>query len=332
MPTTSTLVAIVNYRTGALVIDCLSSLEPEVESVVAAFGPVQVVIVDNASGDSSPALIENAIATRGWGSWAEVRRLDRNGGFAWGNNAAVGPALSSADPPDCIWLLNPDTVVRPGALGNLLHFINGHPRAGIAGSRLEDHDGTVQRSVFRFPSLASEIDSGVRLGVITRLLAGRMIAPEPPPAQTQADWLSGASLLVRREVFDAIGLMDDGYFMYYEETDFCRRARAAGWEVWYVPQSRVVHLVGQASGLNARRQNARRAAYWFESRRRYFLKHLGKLRTLLADALFMAGFASWRLRRRMQGKPDPDPVRFLSDFARASVWRRGFRIDSRSHD
>lgn len=324
----STLVAIVNYRTGALVVDCLRSLEPEIRAAQAQHGSARVVVVDNAGGDDSPDLIEKAITHNGWQSWAELRRLSRNGGFAWGNNAAISPALESEDPPELFWLLNPDTVVRPQALTSMLAFMQAHPRCGIAGSRLEDPDGTVQRSAFRFPSVASELDIGLRLGLATRLLARRMIAPEPPGQACGIDWVSGASLVVRRTVFRDIGLMDDGYFMYFEETDFCRRARAAQWEIWYVPDSRVVHLVGRASGLSPDNLNARRAPYWFESRRRYFLKHLGGARTLLADALFMLGFASWRLRRRIQGKPDQDPAHFLSDFASHSTWRRGLRLRS----
>lgn len=323
----TTLVVIVNYRTPGLVIDCLQSLRPEVADVSNRFGPVRVEVVDNASGDGSPDRIEEAIASHGWVSWAELRRLPRNGGFAFGNNAAIRPALARPDPPDYFWLLNPDTLVRPGALCTMLAFMNDHAEAGLTGSRLEDPDGTPQRSAFRFPSVAGEVDNGVRLGLLSRLLSRSVVAPEPPAQRTQIDWLSGASLLVRREVFEAVGVMDDAYFMYFEEVDLCRRARKAGWNCWYLPESRVVHLVGQASGMNEAQRNKRRADYWFDSRRRYFLKHLGAARTLMADTLFMAGFASWRLRRRIQRKPDPDPARFLADFARHSVWRRGFGLD-----
>src|SRR5688572_24700131 len=107
---TTTLVVIVNYRTGDLVVECLRCLEAEVSAVAAQVGPVQVVVVDNASGDDSPERIEQAIACNGWRTWAQLRRLPRNGGFAWGNNAAIRPALESAQPPSFIWLLNPDTV------------------------------------------------------------------------------------------------------------------------------------------------------------------------------------------------------------------------------
>ena len=320
-----TLVVIVNYRTGDLTVDCLKSLAPEVARVAGEFGPVRVVVTDNASGDGSAEQIESAITENGWEGWCELRRLPRNGGFAYGNNEGIRPALESSDRPRYVWLLNPDTVVLPGALATLIAFLDAHPKAGIAGSRLEDPDATPQRSAFRFHSVASEVDSAMRLGVVTRLLARRKVAPPVPETSTRTEWIAGASMLIRREVFDRIGLMDEAYFMYFEEVDFCRRAAEAGFECWYVPESRVVHLVGQASGVtDARRSTKRRPDYWFESRRRYFLRHVGRFGTLAADTLFMAGFSVWRLRRLIQRKPDTDPAHFLGDFFRHSTWRRGF--------
>jgi GT2 family glycosyltransferase len=322
-----TLVVIVNYRTTDLTIECLRSLQGEIAATEEeGRGQVRVVVTDNASGDGSPDRIAAAIRDNGWEAWASLMPLPKNGGFAYGNNCAIRGGLETDAPPGFIWLLNPDTVVRSGALASLQRFLEAHPRVGIVGSRLEDPDGTPQASAFRFPSLASEIDGSLRLGVVTRLLSRHRIAPPPPEGASRTGWVAGASMLIRREVFEAIGLMDEAYFMYYEEVDFCRRAADAGWECWYEPRSRVIHLVGQASGVTDRLQaNKRRPAYWFESRRRYFLSHLGRGRTLLADTLFMGGFGLWRVRRRVQGKPDPDPTRFLSDFFSHSVWRRGFR-------
>ena len=325
MSLAETLVVIVNFRTGPLVIDCLRSLDSEIAAARATFGPVRVVVADNGSTDDSAQLIAHAIASNGWSQWAELQPLGRNGGFAWGNNAAIRPALASQSPPDFFWLLNPDTVVRREALCTLLEFMQAHGKAGIAGSRLEHPDGSPQRSAFRFPSVAAEVDNGLRLGLASRILSRHVVAPEAPDDVQRADWLSGASLLIRRQVFETVGLLDERYFMYFEETDLCRRAALAGWECWYVPRSRVVHLIGQAGAVNPAQPTRRRPDYWFESRRRYFLKHLGKTRTLLADTLFMAGYLTWRLRRRLQGKADGDPIHFLSDFARNSVWRRGFR-------
>jgi N-acetylglucosaminyl-diphospho-decaprenol L-rhamnosyltransferase len=159
---------------------------------------------------------------------------------------------------------------------------------------------------------------------VSKLLSGKVVAPPVSDVPIDTDWVAGASMLIRREVFERIGLMDEKYFMYFEEVDFCLRAARAGFGCGYVPASRVVHLVGQASGVtNKSNANARRKDYWFESRRRYFVQNHGLVYAALADLAFITGFAFWRLRRRIQRKPDPDPQFFLHDFIRNSVLLKG---------
>ena len=310
------LVVIVNYRTADLTIDCLRSVRAE----LAALPETKVVVTDNASGDNSPARIASAITSNGWSKWADHLPLPSNGGFACGNNAAIRSALQSADPPDYVLLLNPDTLVRPGAIRQLLDFMESHPHVGIVGSRLEDPDGTPQRSAFRFPTPLSELEDGARVGFLTRLLKRRVVAPPAPAIACPVDWVAGASMMIRKAVFESIGLLEETYFMYYEEVDFCLRANRAGWPCWYVPDSRVVHLVGQSSGItDAIQSRKRRPAYWFASRRRYFLTHFGPARTLLADILWAAGFAQWRLRRWITRSPEVDADRLLTDFVQHSL-------------
>jgi GT2 family glycosyltransferase len=311
------IVVIVNYRTPDLTIDCLRSLVSEVRELPGT----RVVVSDNDSGDGSVEKIGTAIETEGWGDWVSLMPLERNGGFAFGNNAVIRPILQSTNPPPYILLLNPDTIVHPGALQALVDFMDEHPKVGIAGSRLEEPDGTPQCSAFRFHTVFSELDSGLNLGIVSKLLSRWVVWPPIPEEACQTDWVAGASMIVRREVFEAVGLMDEEYFMYYEEMDFCLQAKKAGWSCWYVPQSRVVHLVGQSSGVtDTKRPPKRRPQYWFDSRRRYFLKNYGWLYTALADAIWASSFALWRLRRAIQGKPDTDPPQVLSDFLRNSVF------------
>jgi GT2 family glycosyltransferase len=306
-------IIIVNYRTAGLVVECLRSLAAE----VAAEPDCRVVVVDNASGDGSAEAIGRAVEENGWGAWVELQPLGQNRGFAAGNNHALRPLLAAPRPPDHVLLLNPDTVVRPGAVRELAAFLEARPDVGLAGSRLEDPDGTPQRSAFRFHTAASEFEGGLRLGLVSRLLRRRVVAPPPRPEPHPADWVAGASLLVRRAVFESVGLLDEGYFLYFEEVDFCRRARAAGWPCWYVPASRVVHLVGQSSGVTDGKRPPRRVPrYWFDSRRRYFRKNHGRPYALLADAAWVLGFSLWRLRRRIQRRPDRDPPGLLWDFLR----------------
>ncbi|MCX5770566.1 MAG: glycosyltransferase family 2 protein [Candidatus Hydrogenedentes bacterium] len=311
------LIVIVNYRTAPLVVDCLRSLQSEEKAVPG----MKVAVVDCCSGDESVPVLSKAIADNYWRRWVSLLPLEENAGFARGNNSAIRMAMRSADPPQFVMLLNPDTVVRPGAVQALLNCLESRSEAGMAGSRLEDDFGNVQISAFRFPSILSEIESALRFGPVTWLLARWMVAPSPPDHAVPVDWLSGASLLIRRAVLEEIGLLDEGYFMYYEDVDFCRAARQAGWSCWYVPESRVVHLVSQASGIESNIKP--RPAYWFEARRRYFLKNHGLLYTAVCDAAWIASFALWRARRALMKKPDADPPGLLGDFIRRSVFARG---------
>ncbi len=317
------LVVIVNYRTADLTIDALRSLAPELAGVA----PAHVVVVDNCSGDGSAARIAGTIAEGGWGEWAMLVEAERNGGFAYGNNRGLEAAAARWPRPAYVHLLNPDTVVRPGALASLVAFLDANPSVGLAGSRLEDPDGTPQRSAFRFPGVLSELEHSVHFGPLSRLLERWVVAPPVSDQPHQTDWVAGASLLIRREVFDTVGPLDEAYFMYFEEVDFCLKAQRAGWSCWYVPQSHVVHLVGQASGVTDPRQRRRRRPdYWFDSRRRYFCKNFGRARWGLADLAVTAGTLTAHARRVIQRRPPSEPEHFLQDFVRHSVFVKGFEI------
>jgi hypothetical protein len=314
-------VVIVNYQTPQLTLDCLASLHQERQQGV----DLIVRLVDNASEDHSIPFLNQAIIEHQWQSWVRFEPLPFNGGFAYGSNAVMRQALESPQGPDYILLLNPDTVVRAGAIVPLVEFLDTHPQVGLVGSRLEEPDGTPQSSAFRFPSFWTELDQGLRLGLVSELLEHQRIALPIADQPHPADWLSGASLMLRRTVLESVGLMDEDYFLYFEEVDFCHRAKQAGWDCWSIPASRVVHLVGQSSGLveASAQPQQRRPPYWFNSRRRYFVKFHGWLYAALTDLAWMVGFVLWRSRRRIQRKPDTDPPYFLQDFFHHSVWLKG---------
>jgi GT2 family glycosyltransferase len=307
------LAIIVNHRRPELVVQGLESLRSELLEV----GGGSRVTVTDASGDGSDDKIAAAIQERGFESWVTLMRLSKNGGYGYANNQAIQAAMASEDPPDYFYLLNPDAYVHPGAVRELLRFMEQRPDIGLAGSQQEQPDGSINRSAFRFPSIRSELIQGSRLGVLKRLFQDAEIAPPPPEHATPTDWLSGASLLVRRQVFETAGLFDDTFFLYYEETDLCLRARRLGYRCWYVPTSRVVHLEGQSTGVtDSRSAPMRLPRYWFESRRHYFMKNHGPWKTRVADVAWTLGYVSWRARRRLQGKADDDPPHLLSDFVR----------------
>jgi len=315
------LVIILNYRVTNLAIDCLKSLAPEIPSVPG----MRVAVCEHGTGGDAEQRLREAIAGNGWEAWAELTAIYPNLGFTGGNNVIIRKSMESSAPPEYVLLLNADTLVRPGAFKALVDFMDRHPRAGVAGSRLEWPDGSPQSSPFRFHGIATELDRGLRLGIVSRLLSRWSACPPTPVEACSVDWVSGASMIIRRRVVEAIGPLDEGLYTYFDDMDYCLNARRAGWQTWYVPDSKVVHLEGASTGIVANSPK-RRPQYWFQARRRFFLKNHGALYTALADAAFLFGFALWRLRRRIQTKPDTDPPHMLADSLRNSVFVTGFRL------
>ena len=311
-------VIIVNYRTAELVVDCLRSIAPQVE----ALPGTKVVVVDNASGDGSAERIAAAILAEGWMGWATSVPLRENRGFSAGNNAGLRHLYLGAA-PEWILLLNPDTLVRAGALKALLDRAEAEPHAGIVGSRLEDPDGTPQVSTFRFHSILTQLDDALSLGAVSRLMGRRVLVVPTPDKACRVPWVSGASLLVRRQVLEEVGEMDEGFFLYYEEVDLCLRATRSGWKCFYEPRSRVVHLVGQATGVDPSSGVRRVPGYVLESRRRYFVKNHGRAYAVAADLAWMVGHLAWRVRMRLQRRPDRAAPGVLREFLRHSALVRG---------
>ena len=304
------LIVIVNYRTADLTADCLRSLAEQIADIPR----LHTIVVDNASGDGSVEKLTGVIDRERWHGWASVLPLDRNGGFAFGNNAGIREALRSTSSVDYVMLLNPDTIVREGGIHALVAFMDAHLEAGVAGSRLENAGGGAVSSAHNALTPLGELESGARLGILSRALRRYAVTPPIRDVAHECEWVSGASLIVRREVFEQIGLLDEGYFLYFEEADFCLRARKAGWAIWFVPESRVVHLEGASTGIH--NIVRRRPRYWYDSRRRYFVKHFGAPALVLADVLWAMGRTSLVLRRMLRlgsGGSEPDPKWFAFD-------------------
>lgn len=314
-------IIIVNYRTADLTIECLRSLARERQ-----FESFQVIVVDNDSQDGSVEKMTSAVISEGWSDWVLLMASEHNGGFAFGNNIAIRRFMNQKTVPEFIYLLNPDTYVRDNAITKLMKFMRQNPKVGIAGSRIEDPDGDPQQSSFKFHTLLTELNRGFNLGILTKILS-RWVNSQKISAQAErTDWVSGASMMIRRSVFEQIGLLDEAYFMYFEETDFCLQAARAGWECWYVPESRVVHYVGQSSGLTNEVRTKRMPMYWFDSRRRFFQKNYGITYSIFADLFWLVGFSTWRLRNVIQRKQHNFPPHLLWDSFINSVFFRGFKL------
>lgn len=316
----SVLIVIVNYRVADLVVECLQSLAPEVASLENA----KVVIVDNNSGDESVERITQAIDNHQWSSWASCVRSEQNKGYAYGNNLAIRTALQQTKPPDYFHLLNPDTRIRPGAVLELVAFLEKNSSVGIAGGVIERPDGSLFQCANRFPSILVELETNSRLRIVSNLLSKWTVVPTKNNEPCEADWVPGVSLMIRREVLETIGFMDEEYFLYYEETDFCLQAKRAGWPCWYVPRSQVLHFSGSSTGVTgAKRGINRRPSYWFRSRQRYFVKNHGWLYAALADAVWIISFSVLKVRHFFQRKKSNDPPFLLWDFLKHSVFVSG---------
>jgi GT2 family glycosyltransferase len=290
-------VVIVNYRRAALTAECLETLAPE----MANHGDRCAVIVDNASDDGSADELDALIDRRGYGRWARLVRADVNRGFGAGNNLAF-----EAQPAEAYLLLNSDARVRAGALTTLLDAMGRHPEAGLIGPRLEDPDGSAQASCFRNRTPVSELLEAAGTGLLDRVLHRWTVALPVSDAPIEPPWMSFACVLVRRAVLEQIGPMDERYFLYFEDIDFARRARAAGWSIRYEPAARVVHLRGGTSSVKAARAARDRVpAYYYRARSRYFAKFHGGVIGLWAANLMWSLGRAVALGREIVGQKRP---------------------------
>ena len=316
------LIIILNYRDTQVTLDCLDTLA---ECDVLKDHQAEVVIWENGTGTDAVKTLQHKIESNAWGDWVELLISAENLGFTGGNNRVMERALKDNSDHDYFLLLNSDTLVTNQSFTALIEHMDHNPRAGIAGSKLLDENGDIQSSPFRFPSIISEFDAAFRLGFMSKFFQPWNVVMKMPEKPCQVDWVSGASMILRREMVEQIGVLDEGFFTYFEDVDLCKRAYQHEWTVDFVPSSQVVHLEGASSGIS-QNEVKRRPAYWFQARRRFYLKHYGAVGTALIDLAFITGFSLWRMRRMLQSKPDTDPPRMLFDFIRHSVFFNGFKM------
>lgn len=248
---------------------------------------MEVVVVDNGSSDGSAALVERRFSD------VTVLALRRNLGFAAANNLGLARCAGRYR-----LLLNPDCVVHEGALAALVAYADAHPQVGLLGPKLLNADGSLQYSCRRFPTLSALLFRNTPLG---RWFPGNpwaeayLMAADDHDRPRSVDWLSGACLMARAEAIEEIGLLDERFFMYCEDMDWCYRAHRAGWQVHYLPGARVTHLVGRSSD----RRPAAMTVEHHRSMARYVCKHHGPwvaaavTPLLLARLLAVLGAAGW---------------------------------------
>lgn len=286
-------IIIVNYRTPQLIIDSLFSLQYDIKSTNTI-----VTVVDNCSEDDSITKIEQAIIKNHWSDSVKLIESPINGGFSAGNNLGIQGTKAEA-----YLLLNSDTIVRQGAIKSLLEAMQANRRAGLISPRLEWSDGTPQISCFRYHSPLSELIDAAATSPVTKLLRKYDVPIPVSNTPIKPEWTSFACVLIRHEVIEQIGLMDEGYFMYFDDVDYCRRARNAGWEILHYPQARVVHLRGGSNSVKADLAARKRPkSYLYASRTRYFTKHYGSIGLWVANLCWLAGRSISLLREIFKHK------------------------------
>lgn len=306
------LVILLNYRTPQMT---LRAAEAALNDMAQTDADVELVIVDNASGDGSGEILRQAIERNDWDAGGRVRLIlsPVNGGFGAGNNIGLKAGMSDGGAPDFFYLLNSDAFPDEGCLDALLRHLLITPKAGFAGGHIRGEDDIAHSTAFRFPSIAGEFEGAARLGVITRMLRRHVVALPLPTEVEQVDWVAGASVLIRADMLTEIGGFDETFFLYFEETELCKRGAMAGWQCWFVPQARVVHIGSVSTGMKEWR---RMPAYWYASRRYYFVKNHGRAYAAAALIARLAGGVIHTLRAAIARKPRQDAPWFYSDLLR----------------
>jgi N-acetylglucosaminyl-diphospho-decaprenol L-rhamnosyltransferase len=269
-------VVIVNWNVRDLLQRCVESVLSSQRSIT-----TEIIVVDNASVDGSVEMLRAEFPQ------TVLIANPENRGFPAANNQGIAAAQGRY-----VLLLNPDTEVLADALDALVQYMDAHPDVGLVGPQLLHPDGQVQSSRRRYPTLATLFFESTWLESLAprALLRRYYVLDQPDKAVLDVDWITGAAMLARREVIQQVGGMDERFFMYSEELDWCRRIKAAGWRVVYHPEARVIHYEGKSSeqAVPARHVNFQR------SKIRYARKYHGP-RLAAALRLYLLGLYAGQL-------------------------------------
>jgi GT2 family glycosyltransferase len=287
------------------------------------FSRLDVIVVDGGSNDNSAQILAERIAAPDLHDWVELLPLAINGGFAFANNRALLKLAQRGDLPEFIALINPDARVTPGALQTLATTLDRLPAAGAVGALLIHEDGRAQGSAFRFPTLLSEFCRGARTGAINRLFRQRPHTIAADEA-LQVPWVTGAAVMFRTAALQSTGLFDEGFFLYFEETELMWRMQKAGWQIWHEPAARVIHAGGAATNIRDPGTGLalpkRMPRYWYEARRRFFALVGGPFYAFGSGTAWLLGHCVWRIRRLVGNLPDHGPLRSGKDLTAFGLW------------
>ena len=264
-------IIIVNWNGLNVILDCLDSVYNNIKSI-----DFEVIVVDNNSSDGSPEAVEKKFPD------VKLIREEKNHGFAGANNIGIKKALGKY-----IVLLNSDTIILDSTFKNIIEIMDSDKNIGILGPKVLNEDGSFQSSAGRFPSLMSEISGYFFLSRIPGLnivFKDRFIREEFDEIK-EVDWISGACLFLRKEIIEDVGYLDERYFMYVEDIDFCYQARKNKWKVVYYPFSKIIHLGGYSVSYASDKVFTNNIESYFK----FYRKHFNIFQNLALSSIFLGG-------------------------------------------
>lgn len=304
-------VIIVNYGTADLAIEGVQTI------LAARHGgrSVDVHLVDNGSPGDDAERLRVAATEFGWGGRVKLYLEQENHGFGRGNNLVLEALRRADQPPNFVFLLNPDARLGNEAIDILASFLNARVDVVAAGPALLRPDGSAVSAAFRFPDAWSEFVGTVNIGFVSRMFPGKIVALPAKIDRQPVDWVTGAAFMVRFSALVDAGFFDPDFFLYFEETELMWRLNATGKAIWYVPDAQVIHIAGAATGMNAEKAGRRaRPAYWYNSWRMYHVKTRGLNAARLAAVLHLVGSALSMCICALRRKPNTVRDRFFGDF------------------
>lgn len=311
------VISIINYRTETLTLQCVKSA---LDSLSGYEG--HVVVVDNASEDGSADAIAAWIDEQPSEIPVTLVRSATNTGFSGGHNQGIQACAA-----DYYLLLNSDAILRPDFCSTILKAAEGEDESGLFAPRIEHADGEVHASCFRFPSPASELIRSACTGFVTNALKRYEVSLGPTPDKAAIEWASFACIMLRGQMVREIGPMDEGYFLYFEDAEYCLRARRAGWSIAYVPEAAAVHFRGGSGPVKALIHAKKRLpAYYYSSRSRFLYQAHGWPGLWGANLAWYLGRVIAQLRRLAGRQPYP-----MAENQQWDIWTNAMRPLGRSH-